>query len=97
MLPSSRLSFKPVTVTVCAASQLAAVNVSDDGETVPSVVSFELTPTVTSAVGCAVSTTLNVAVPPASVVANPDVGETVNPDTSSSVFDTLTSAAFTLL
>jgi len=41
---------------------------------VPSVESLELRPTVTSAVGWVLSTTVNVAVPPASVVARPDVG-----------------------
>ena len=35
---------------------------------------------VTSAVGCVVSTTVNVAVPPASVVVRPVVGVTVMPD-----------------
>ena len=58
----------PVTVTVCATFQLAVVKVSDAGATVPSVGSLELSAIVTSAVGCAVSTTVNVAVPPASVV-----------------------------
>ncbi len=46
----------------------------------------------TSAVGSAFSTTVNVAVPPASVVA-PLIGETVMPDASLSVFVTVTSAA----
>ena len=54
----------------------------------PSVVSFELSPTVTSAVGCASSTTVKVAVPPASVVVSPLVGVTVMPDVSLSVFVT---------
>ena len=40
MSPSSRLSLTPVTVTVCAVFQFAAVNVSDAGLTVPSVVSL---------------------------------------------------------
>ena len=79
MSPSSRLSSTPVTVTVCAVFQFAAVNVSDAGLTVPSVVSFELSPIVTSAVGCASSTTVKVAVPPASVVVSPLVGVTVMP------------------
>ena len=68
MLPSSRKSSTPVTVTVCAVFQFAVVNVSDAGETVPSVASLELSAVLTFAVGCAVSTTVNVAVPPASVV-----------------------------
>ncbi len=58
----------PVTVTVCAVFQLAAVKVSDAGRTVPSVASLDERPTVTSAVGCEFRTTVNVAVPPASVV-----------------------------
>ena len=91
MLPSSRLSSTPVTVTVCGVFQLADVNVTEVGLTVPSVVSLLLSPTVTSAVGCAVSTTVNVAVPPASVVVNPLVGVTVMPDASLSVFVTDTS------
>ena len=70
------------------------MKVSDAGLTVPSVVSLELSPIVTSAVGCASSTTVNVAVPPASVVVSPLVGVTVMPDVSLSVFVTLTSLAF---
>ena len=46
----------------------------------------------TSAVGCVVRTTVNVAVPPASVVVNPAVGVTVMPETSLSVLVTATSA-----
>ena len=68
-----------MTVTVCGAFQLAAVNVRLAGATVPSVVSLELSAIVTSAVGCAVSTTVKVAVPPASVVVRPEVGVTVMP------------------
>src|SRR4051812_37434813 len=78
MLPSSRLSSTPVTVTVCGVLQLAEVKVNDAGETVPSVVSLELRPIVTLAVGFDVSTTVNVAVPPASVVL-PLIAETVIP------------------
>ena len=80
-----------MTVTVCAVFQLALVNVSDAGNTVPSVASLSLRPTVTLAVGSAFSTTVNVAVPPASVV-GPLMVETVIPDASLSVFVTLTSA-----
>mgnify|MGYP003339582786 CR=1 FL=1 len=76
--------------------QSAAVNVTDAGDTVPSVVSFELSPMVTSAVGCASSTTVKVAVPPASVVF-PEIADTVTPEASLSVLVTLTSAAFTPL
>ena len=57
----------------------------------PSVVSLELSPIVTSAVGCELSTTVNVAVPPASVVVRPEVGVTVMPTVSLSVLVTATS------
>ena len=97
MLPSSRVSSTPVTVTVCALFQFADVKVTLDGLTVPSAVLFELRPTVTFAVGCAVRTIVNVAVPPASVVVNPLVGVTVKPDASLSVFVTATSLGFTPL
>ena len=63
----------------------------------PSVVSLELSPTVTSAVGCEARTTVKVAVPPASVVVSPEVGVTVMPAVSLSVLLTLTSAAFSPL
>ena len=59
--------------------QFAAVNVRLAGATVPSVGSLELSAIVTSAVGCVVSTTVKVAVPPASVVVRPVVGVTVMP------------------
>ena len=59
----------------------------------PSVVSLELRPIVTSAVGCEFSTTVKVAVPPASVVVRPEVGVTVIPAVSSSVLVTGTSIA----
>ena len=93
MLPSASASFTPVTVTVCGVSQFALVNVRLAGLTVPSVVSFELRPIVTFAVGCVFSTTLNVAVPPASVVDRPAVGLTVIPAVSLSVLVTETSLA----
>ena len=81
-------------MTVCATFQLLDVNVREELETVPSVVSLLLRPMVTSAVGCVFSTTVNVAVPPASVVTNPEVGVTMIPAVSLSVLLTLTSAAF---
>ena len=77
--------------------QFALVNVSDATDTVPSTVSLELIPIVTSAVGSLSSTTVNVAVPPASVVVSPLVGVTVIPDVSLSALVTLTSAALRLL
>ena len=50
-MPSAIASSTPVTVTVCAAFQFAVVNVNDVGDTVPSPVSLDDTPIVTSAVG----------------------------------------------
>src|SRR5437016_2846648 len=92
MSPSSRLSSTPVTVTVCGVFQLADVKVSEAGATVPSVVSSELSPIVTGAVGWLVSLTANVAVAPASDVTSPLVGNTTIPAESSSVVATDTSA-----
>ena len=80
-------------VTVCGVFQFAGVNVRLAGLTAPSVTSLVLRPMVTSAVGWVVSTTVNVAVPPASVVVRPDVGVTVMPAASLSVLVTATSAA----
>ena len=71
-----------MTVTVCAVFQFAAVNVTDAGATVPSVVSSEESAIVTSAVGSVFSTTVKVAVPPDSVV-SPLIAETVIPAVSS--------------
>src|ERR1043166_2422032 len=90
--PSCTASSTPVTVTVWGVLQSAAVNVRLAGAAGASAASLEPTATATSAVGWLVSTTVNVAVPPASVVTSPVVGETVMPAASSSVFDTLTSA-----
>ena len=73
-----------VTVTVCGPFQSPGVKVRLTGETVPSPVSLEESPMVTSAVGWLLSTTVNVAVPPASVVVRPEVGVTVIPAVSSS-------------
>src|SRR5262245_39236730 len=83
---ASTKSFTPVTVTVWAVFQFAAVKLTDTGDTVPSAVLELDRPIVTSAVGWLVSTTVNVAVPPASVVTRPDVGLTVIPAASLSVF-----------
>ena len=79
-------------VTVCAVFQFVDVNVTLAGLTAPSVTSSELSAMLTSALGCDVSLTVNVAVPPASVVVRPDVGLTVTPAASSSVLVTATSA-----
>ena len=59
--------------------QSAGVNVTDAGDTVPSVRSFDESPIVTLADGGLSSTTVNAAVPPASVVVRPDVGFTETP------------------
>jgi hypothetical protein len=95
MLPSTPASLTPVTVAVCGTFQFALVKVTLAGLTVPSVVSLELKPMVTSAVGWVLSTTVNVAVPPTSVVDRPEVGLTVMPAVSLSVA-TETSLASTL-
>jgi len=94
MSPSSNASLTPVMVMVCGTFQFTVVNVTLPALTVPSVVSVELSPIVTSAVGWAFNTTVNVAVPPASVVTSPDVGTTVIPAVSSLVLVTETSLAF---
>ena len=51
MLPSFTTSSTPVTVTVCKTFQLAAVNVSDVGDTVPSATLLLDTGMTTFAVG----------------------------------------------
>ena len=71
--------------------QLPVVNVTEPGDTVPSLGSLELTLTVTFAVGCVSRTTVKVSKPPASVVIKPLVGFTVIPAVSSSWFVTDTS------
>src|SRR6187399_1540341 len=95
--PSSRKSSTPATVTVCGIFQFAVVKVTLAGPTVPSTVLLELSPIVTSVVGCEFNTTVKVAVPPASVVVNPDVGVTVMPAVSLSVLVTETSLALSPL
>ena len=95
MSPSSTRSSTPVTVTVLGVAQSTEVNVSEAGAAVPSVASALAIAMVTFAVGCASSTTVNEAVPPASVVTSPAVGATVIPETSSSVLVTATFAAST--
>ena len=87
------MSSTPVTVTVCAMFQFTLVNVRLAGATTPSAGALELSAMVTSAVGWLVSTTVNVAVPPASVVVRPAIGVTVMPEPSLSVLVTATSAA----
>ena len=70
--PSSRSSSTPVTVMVWAVSQLAAVKVREEELREPSVVSLPVMETVTSAVGSASRTTVNVEEAPASVVSRSD-------------------------
>src|SRR5262249_60982387 len=93
---STLVPYTTVFRSVCATFQFPVVNVSEAGATVPSVRSLDVSPIDTLAVGWLVSTTVNVAVPPASVVVSPDVGFTAMPATSLSVFVTDTSAAFRL-
>ena len=85
MLPSTRLSSTPVTVTVCGVSQLALVNVTEL-VTVASPVSLEVTVRATSDAGWASRTMVKVSVvPDSSTLVDPPVSLTVNPATSSSV------------
>src|SRR5207249_1413510 len=93
-LPSRTASLTPVTVRPWGVFQFAVVNVTDAGDTVPSVVSLLEIGTVTVAVGCEVSTTVKVAVPPLSVVVRPAVGFTMKPALSLSMLVTDTLAAF---
>jgi len=88
--PSTTPSFTPVTDTVCGVFQFAVVNVTLAGETVPSLVSLDVKPIVTSAVGWLVRTIVNVSVPPPSVVVRPLVGSTVIPAVSLSEIWTVT-------
>ena len=91
-VPSASLSSWPVTVTVCAVLQFEVVNVREDGDAVPSVVSLLATVIATSAVGSLPSFTVKLAVPPASVAC--PVTELVTTDAvSSSVSVTLTEPA----
>ena len=67
-MPSTAVSSTPVTVTVCAVLQFEEVNIIEEGEAVPSVVSELLMAIDTSADGWLFNFTVKVAVPPASVV-----------------------------
>ena len=79
MLPSTKLSSRPVTVTVCAMFQLPSVKVSSVVDSVASELSLTVSAIVTLALGASVSTTLNCAVAPASLVTRPLVGVTTMP------------------
>jgi hypothetical protein len=72
-------SSAPVTVTVWAISQFAAVKVREEMERVPSVVSELERPMITSAVGWELRRTEKEAVPPDSVVVRPEVVVIVMP------------------
>ena len=88
--PSTMSSSTPVTVTFCAVSQFADVNVSEL-VTVASPVSADEIERTTSVVGCAFNTTVKRSVDPASVtLVDPSVSAIVNPATSSSVVVTET-------
>ena len=89
-------SSTPLTVTRCGVFQLALVNVSDAGDTVPSAVLELDRPITTFALGWLPSTTVKVAELPDSDVIRPDTGVTVMPLASLSAFVTLTSAGFWL-
>ena len=85
IVPSTRLSSTPVTVTVCGVSQLAFVNVRVL-VTVASPVSLEDIAKTTSDDGWALRTTVNVSVVPVSAtLVDPPLSAMVNPATSSSV------------
>ena len=89
--PSSTRSSTPVTVTVCATFQLTVVKVSACRDRPFRGFARDQRDR-HAAVGCDVSATVNVAVPPASVVVRPEVGVTVMPEVSLSVLVTPTSA-----
>ena len=87
------MSSTPVTVTVWGVFQLVAVNVSIGNKIVPSDVSLEDKPTLTSDVGSVFSFTEKVAVAPSSEVF-PEIAETVIPAVSLSAFCTEISFGF---
>ena len=95
--PSATVSSTPVTVTFCGAFQSVTVKTRRAGLTVPSVMSELRMAMVTSAFGCALSTTLNCAVAPFSLVARPGAANTVTPAVSLSKLMTGTSSGFKLL
>src|SRR5688572_29844485 len=94
MFPSATRSLTPVTVNVWGVFQLPLLNVTLAGATVPSVVSLEARPIVTSAVGCVLRRSEERRVGHASGVSRPLDGLTVIPTVSLSLLVTATSAAF---
>ena len=90
IVPSTRSSSTPVTVTVCAVSQLTGVKVTLAG-TVASPVSSDVIVRTTSEVGSASRTTVNMSVlPDSSTSVAASVSSIVNPATSSSRVSTET-------
>ena len=84
IVPSTRSSSTPVTVTVCAVSQLTGVKVTLAG-TVASPVSSDVIVRTTSEVGWTSRTTVNMSVlPDSSTSVAASVSSIVNPATSSS-------------
>src|ERR1041384_7160349 len=94
MLPSWTWSSTPVTVTVRATFQFAAVNVRLGAETGPPAGLLLAAGITTFAGGWLSPRTVNGAAAPLSVVTGPAVGATEHPAVSSSRFVTATSAAF---
>ena len=96
IVPSTRSSSAPVTVTVCGVSQFAGVKVTLAG-TVASPVSSDVIVRTTSDVGCASSTTVNMSVvPDSSTSVAASVSSIVNPGVSSSDVSTETVWSATL-
>ena len=90
-MPSTRVSSTPVTVTGCAAFQVAGVNVSEETSTVASPVSPLETRITTLESGSASSTTVKVSVVPVSdTEVEPLDSTTLKPAASSSVVVALT-------
>ena len=90
IVPSTRSSSTPVTVTVCGVSQLTGVKVTLAG-TVASPVSSDVIVRTTSEVGWTSRTTVNMSVlPDSSTSVDPSVSSIVNPGVSSSVVSTET-------
>ena len=83
MLPSTLLSFWPVTVTVCAEFQLLVVNVKLAGEALPSVMSLLVIEMVTLLEGWLFKTIVKFVDVPSSEVVSPEFGDTVMPATGS--------------
>ena len=77
--------------------QLAGIKVTDEGDTVPSVKSFDVRTMVTLALGMVFITIVNVACVPSSAVNKPLAGVTEIPAISTLLLVTDTSEGFILL